>query len=321
MKHATRPFPSFLVFAFVSGCLDPLVPDDATYSVYVLPPGTPVPELDPASPLALRIAGADAASTTPITSKSGSAAGAAVSYWDLGTAPRYVSAFYRIAHCDGDGGVVEDPENPIETLPLVTTAPGDPAYSPYLREWIVCVRETYRGEVLPSMRALSDAQALGLVDAPIPTSTYRHLPIFAPGVAFDVGNPDAPALPSVALFYEGHIVYAMPMGGDAGSRYGSSITRAGRIYRLRNNAMPPISETVFSTARGAPGAPNAMYAPLFRVVHVVMANTYVAGSATKEADLFTVSGTTLTPANPAITSFELTDQYIDAELRFTAEVP
>jgi hypothetical protein len=150
------------------------------------------------------------------------------------------------------------------------------------------------------------------------------MPVLAPDVTLTVA-PDTYVGPDSLVYYRGVGLMRFSLGGTAGRVITlpgtSTVLRTGRVYRLKKTGDNALSETVFSTARRMGEGPNPSYTPIWRVVTVQMNASYVAGSATTEASLFTVMGTTLTPVHPNLTSFVLTEQYVNNEIQFEEGLP
>lgn len=314
-----------LSVAIVSGCLEPQVSDRPTYSPNIARPGSAVPDVTTSFDLVGRIEGADGVSTNPVPRKPAFVGGAQVLYWDLGAAPRFAITAYELRTCDENGAPIPGPDGYVAHPRIVDALPGDPSYSPYFRLWTACVTERYAGEVLPSLAALEDAVTLGLVLEPEPTTSYLHMPILAPDVTIEVGGGAEPAAPDDVVYYRGLAVPRFVLGADAGPYTlpgTSTVLKNGRVYRLRKASDATFAETILSTPRrDSMGAPSAAYTPLFRVVNVTMASSYAAGTAKAESDLFTVTSTTITPNNAAITSFEQTDTYVDLDIQLAEGRP
>jgi hypothetical protein len=308
----------------LTACLDPLVSDTPSYSEHIRRPGATIPALDPSGELAGTIRGADGVNQNPVPRRTAFVSGAAVHYWDFGPAVRFATTEYRLFMCeaDADGGVVPGVE--VVHAPIIDSVPGDAAYSPVVRVWAVCVTPLYAGEVLPSRRALEDAVALGLVQEPLPTTAIMHMPVLGTDVVLDVGA-DTPASPSALVYFEGVAITRFFLGGEAGGRLtlpgSSTVLRTGRVYRLKKTGDTAYAETVFSTPRRMGDGPHPSYTPIWRVVDVTMSAAFVPGSVTTESALFTVMGTNLTPVHPDLTSFVLTETYVNHELQFEEGTP
>ena len=308
----------------LTACLDPLVSDTPSYSEHIRRPGAAIPALDPSSDLAGTIRGADGVNQNPVPRRSAFVSGAAIHYWDFGPAVRFATTEYRLFMCetDADGGVVRTSE--VVHAPIIDSVPGDASYSPVVRISAVCVTPLYAGEVLPSRRALEDAVALGLVEEPVPTTTIMHMPVLGTDVMIDVGA-DAPIGPAALVYFEGVAITRFLLGGDVGGRLtlpgASTVLRTGRVYRLKKTGDAAYAETVFSTPRRMGEGPHPSYTPIWRVVDVTMSAAFVPGSVTTESALFTVMGTTLTPVHPDLTSFVLTETYVNHELQFEEGTP
>jgi hypothetical protein len=306
------------VSALLAGCLEPLTSDVPVYSPNILPANTEVPLVADDSALAERIRGSDGVSENPVPRRAGFAAGAPVLYWDYGVATRFAITEYRFYRCDENDVPLPSPDGDVDHPPILDQVPGEPAYGPLFRISKVCVTDLYRDEVLPSRHAIEDAIALGLVSEPAPTTTVVHMPILASDVTLNV----APGLDVEAdqiAYYRGMAVrrflHGQPDAATITLPSNSTVLRTGRVYRLKKTGDAAYAETVFSVPRRTGGVPNASYTPIWRVVTVTMNAMFTPGSAMAESDLFTVMGTTLTPVHPNLTSFVLTDQYVNLEIQ------
>jgi len=90
----------------------------------------------------------------------------------------------------------------VKRLVLPDLVPGDSAYSPFWSMFTVPVTDSYRGELIPSLAALEEAQRIGIVGAAEQTDTFANCPVVADDVRLDLG-PGQPPLAPIPGFYRG----------------------------------------------------------------------------------------------------------------------
>lgn len=232
-----------LSVAMVSGCLEPLVSDRATYSPNIGRPGSSVPDVTTSFDLVGRIEGADGVTTNPVPRKPAYVGGAQVLHWDLGTVPRFAITAYELRYCDENGAPIPGPDGYVAHPRIVDAVPGDPSYSPYFRIWTACVTERYAGEVLPSLAALEDAVVLGLLLEPQPTASYLHMPILAPDVTIEVGGGTDPVAPDDVVYYRRLAVPRFVLGADAGPTRSPAPRPSSRAGACTGSARLPTRRT------------------------------------------------------------------------------
>lgn len=319
-----RPCSIASVLSLVAiGCLDPLVDDDPTYSPDVRPAGNEIAWATDDPVVAARVSAADGIATNPVVRRAGFVAGTAVMFWDFGAAPRTTAPMWIFRRCADDGGApLPGDMGSVGHPDVIESIPGDAAYTPFRSLWLVCVTDRYAGEQIVSRRGLDDAIALGLVEAPVALETFGAYPMTLPDVSLELGGA-APNAQPFAAYYDGARAAMFHPGGDPAGVYPltSSLLKAGRVHRLVKADDDAFEQVVFSVARSTVDGPNPAYVPLWVVTEVTMAETYVAGSATSEAELFTVAGTTLTAVHPEIVEFETTTTMVYWEIQLAEGAP
>lgn len=227
-----------LVVAVTSaGCLDPLVGDDpAPTTDVVLPAGTVLPSIDDDPALAAQLDEYDGVGELVPRVRS-FAGGAPVWAWDLGVdAPAFAAPVYMLmAHTAG--GDVRVPHNT-----LIDSLPGEPGYSPYWAAFQVFVTDAYRGEIIPSVAAIDDAVARGLVERPVAIDLAVDCPAVASHVRLEVGGGQPPLAPPRRFNVRG---FTVPYY-DFGPMVMEDRVRVpdARRYVVRREGGEPISEPV-----------------------------------------------------------------------------
>ncbi|MCG8418311.1 MAG: hypothetical protein MJE77_10250 [Proteobacteria bacterium] len=222
------------------GCLGPQVDDTEPRPGRVRPPGTQLAALSETDPVAAaQIAELDGVDGV-VPALSGFAEGRSIQYWDFGPAPHFATPLYYLSNPD-TGQFLDHP-------PIFDMVPGDPRYSPFWTVFAVPANPSYRGEVLPSVAAIEEAQRLGLVGAAENTGNYVNCPVVADGVTLDPGDGRTPLSPRTG-FYRGSTVSHFDMNtllGLAGqplADYGTDVP-VGDIFRIRRAGGEPMSEPV-----------------------------------------------------------------------------
>ncbi len=220
---------------FLAGCLDPLVSDEPTTITLILPAGTAVPSAldDPA--IAAQIAEADGL-TGVIPRQTAFAGGQRIHVWNVGPAPSAASPLFVLVKRDAAGGLVR-----IAHPTVIEAIPGEPRYSPFWAVFNVEVTAEYRGELLTSFAAISEAVDRGLVKRPAQQTFAVNCPIGGRDVRIDVGNGMTVG-PNAMFFYEGTTVPYFDFG-PMPLVDGSTIPEARRIV-LRRAGDEPLSEVI-----------------------------------------------------------------------------
>ena len=187
------------ITAIAAGCLGPQVDDDLGPGDAILPPGTVLPSIDDDPAAAAAIAEHDGVDGL-IPRLTAFAAGGPVHTWDLGPAPAFAAPVYRLVRRTATGfeGVAHNT--------LVDSLPGDPGYSPYWGMYLVVVTAAYQGEVIPSVAAIDEAVARGLVERPVAQEFAVDCPIVAGDVTLEVGGGQPPLPPPRRFNVKGHAV-------------------------------------------------------------------------------------------------------------------
>lgn len=296
----------------LGGCtLDPLVDDDPAVSVHILPPGTEVPSVDVDSELVYQILVHDGLDDGPlveaggvIAPKTGFAGGLPVTYWSFGNAPRIGAQIYVLVEDTADG-----PQRIAFHPYLVDSMPGDAGYSPFRRIQHVYVTDLYDGELLTTMRALTDAVELGLVWAPVTTATWMNAPMVAPGTTLEVGRPE-PEEP-FDVYADGYRVPMFVFGGERGVQpLRSGAIPMAQVSTVREaGAVKYSDKPIFQLGIPAEVPVDAYnYTALVNVLEVELATGVTAASLTGDADLFTRSMTgSISAMKPVVESFEVSE--------------
>ena len=319
MTAARRSFAALAAVALAGGCdlLGPRVSDDnadagapssdATVGgpAHVLPPGTPVPSIADDPELANQIRLFDGISDSAlemndgvIVRGTGKAGGVTVRFWDFGPAQlegnfAIKSPLYVLVEDDGSGTYVPRADHPF----LIDSIPGDPRYSATRQLFHVPVTSAYAGELLTSVDALTEALALGLVLEPVPTGTWRNMPVVVSGTRLELGGAAEP-LGATEVFAHGHRVELFALGHEQPLR--NNLVPVGQEARLLSGvasgsppALPtsPDSQPVFQF--GIPPEPPTTtfnYTPLATALEVRLAGGVAPSAITSDANLFTRSG-------------------------------
>lgn len=296
----------------LAGCtLEPLVEDDPAVSLHVLPPGSVVPSVADDPELVYQISVHDGLDDGPlaeaegvIAPKVGFAGGVPITYWSFGVAPRIGAQLYVLMDNTADGSrrVAFHPY-------LVDSMPGDSGYSPFRRIQHVFVTDLYDGELITTMRALSDAVELGLVEPPVTTSTWMNGPMVAPGTRLEVGRPE-PQKP-FEVFADGYRVPMFVFGGERGVQplRGGAIPM-GQASQLREAGAVRLGDKpIFQFGVPVEVPAEAFnYTALVTLIEVDLAAGVTAASLMGDGDLFTRSMTgSISAMTPAVVDFEVTE--------------
>lgn len=303
-----RPILSAALALASAGCLDPLVSDAPTQSLHVLPPGSAVEPIAANPDLARQIRVNDGLNDTQLANsggivplRSGWARGAPLKYWDLGDTPATQALLYVLVRRDGEAVV------PIEHPYVAEAIPGDTGYSPMLLVQHVVVTDRYRGEVLASLEAISDAVDLGLVEEPVPVPQFVDGPIVPEGTKLDTGPGGAPTT-TVPVYVHGYRADLLPVGGASAFR---TLARVGRlprgdVHKIRvGNAVAMVAEPTFQN-----GA--APWSPAVRLIECHVTAPAEAGAPVASEDLLFTRDMT---GNLAAS----TDRVIDWEITTTTK--
>ncbi len=279
----------------LAGCeLDPLVEDQPGASVHVLPPGADVPRIETSPDRLHQLEVHDGIDDRGLEEAegvvervTGRADGVEVSYWKMGEVSLAAGLVYQLVRADGDDVV------PVDHPYVLDSLPGDNGYSPVRRLQHVRVTDRYAGELLPTVRALIDAEDLGLIEPAEPAGVWLSIPVVPPDTRLDVGDGIAPA-PTVEVFAEGFRVDVFLIGGPYLEQptTSSGSVPTGQLSFLAEAEDFDVDDDVpilqFGIPTEAPGDSHN-YTPLATVLHVRLAPGVLASDITSDADLFTRS--------------------------------
>ena len=172
-------------------------PDAPSGFKFLLPAGTDVPSIGTDAALLFQIKENDniGDSVTTLPRSNGKAGGVAVKFWNFGPTPvetnigpgstvflPVMATLYVIGRIDSNNVFQPIPEHPR----LIDTIPGDPRYSAIRRVINVPVKPTYKGELITSVAALTEAIELDLVEDPVPDGTWVNIPVVLPTQLIEV---------------------------------------------------------------------------------------------------------------------------------------
>jgi len=311
---------------------------DAGGLVHLLPPGSPVPSIAADLELSNQVRIFDGLDDDDLAEAGGvlerqigKADGANLRYWSFGAIPmvdgRVVKApAYLLVADDGEGSVTPVAGHPI----LLDSIPGDLRYSAIRQIVHVPVTPLYRGEVVATVDALGEALALGLVEEPRPSGTWRNMPVVATGIRLDVGGTAEPLAAGEALA-RGYRVEVFELGWE---------------QPLRNNQIPigQSSRLLSGVATGDPpalpttpdplpvfeyGIPPAMptdsfnYTPVTTEILVRLASGVAPADIDQDDDLFTRSGSGSITGYlvDTVASFAITTTTLNQPIQFAEGSP
>ena len=290
----------------LTGCLTPYDDGRDLYSSYIMPSSATVPEFEGDKAAAKKLDANDGLNGTLIQLHGGFAGGNEVQYWDLGTltsASAKPMWIFR-KRVDDDGPAKEVHPN------LIDSIPGDSSYTPLRQLYVVFVTSAYRGEHITSLRALEDAQEIGLIEAPVAQDRFVNCAVTLSSVqlqtSFDEGGVQDPE----PAYYQGRVVYQHCIGGfydmvGAFMLNNGSFSPGNAYVLRRQNETQPIDEaalktklnddedmldsnTVFDSTVG-----DMNYTSVWKSIDVVVPPTYMYPDSTSEADLFVRKGSLL----------------------------
>ncbi len=271
--------PSNTIFSFVSlvalagsACLDPLVSDEVAEQGLVLPAETSIPSVSDKPEYVALIADNDGVDgVVPLLNAF--AEGAPTHFWDFGPTPDFAAPIFVVVRKNAMGSF-EKTGHP----PIIDAIPGQPSYSPYWTLIYLEVTDAYDGEIIPSFAAVEEAQALGLVKAPLIDGAV-DCPIVAKDVRLEVGGGSEPVAP-VVFYWAGMKVWGYDFGLMPVTQ--ATIVPEESVYVISREGQTALSEplrgvditgdsdtndtnNVFISARS-----NENYTPLCRRVHVTV---------------------------------------------------
>lgn len=217
----------------LAGCLDPLVSDEIAAATLILPAGTPVPSALDDPEVVAQITAADGLAGI-VPRQTAFVGGQRLFVWNVGPAPAVASPLFVLAKRNAAGDLEK-----IAHPTVIEAIPGDPRYSPFWAVFYVEVTADYRGELLTSFAAISEAVDRGLVRRPAAQTFAVNCPIAGPDVRLEVG-PGMTAGPSAAFYYEGTTVPYFDFG-PMPLVDGSVVPEARRIV-VRRTGEEPVSE-------------------------------------------------------------------------------
>ncbi len=341
-----------------AGChLSPLVSDtpldgppvpDAPGSVNILPAGTVVPSVATNPELIDQIKINEGLNFTTVMSNggviarsTGKAAGASVKFWNFGPTALEANGIPVLANMYVFGTL--DASNVFTPLathpPLLDTICGDVRYSAIRRVINVPVTAKYAGEVMPTLAALSDAIALGLVDTPVPAGTWVNLPVVLPGFKLEVGDPTlSPPIATTEVYAHGYLVDVFELGTSvfgrqplkANSFFPVPVGQASSLLSGVATGSPPVQSTTpdpqpvfqFGIPTAAPtSSPN--YSPIATTVTVQLASGVAPSAIQGDGDMFVrnAGGSITGYYTTNVASFTVTTTTSNMQLQFMDGAP
>jgi hypothetical protein len=306
--------------------------------LFVLPPGAEVPSIadDPELATQIRIFDGLSDSTLEmnggvIVRGTGKAAGDTVRFWDFGAAPMegnfaVKAPVYLLADDEGEGVFTPRADHPW----LIDSIPGDPRYSAMRQIVWVPVTAAYGGELLTSVDALAEAFELGLIGEPVPSGTWRNMPVVVTGTHLELGGVEDP-LAATEVFGRGHRVELFPLGIEQPLR--NNLVPVGQESRLLSGVEtgdPPTlptstdSQPVFQY--GVPSMPPTTafnYTPLATALEVRLANGVGPAAIDADADLFarSSSGSITAYRTDNVASYLVTTTVTNRQIQFAEGAP
>ncbi|GEM_PF-2112156 len=274
---------------------------------FVLPPDAVVPSTADSLELQTQIQFNDGlvdatllANNGVVVRGTGKSNGATVRFWHFGAfvidsfsvlAPAYI--FGRV-----DTAGVFTPL--ADHLPMLDTLPGDLRYSAIRRIVNVPVTDTYAGEKITSLDALTEAIELGLVGEPTADGTWVNMPIVPPATKLEVGGA-TPTLPAKKVYARGFLADAFELGtfgvgrqplrlGIVDVRHASFLltgvpTGTPPILPTTPDAQPVFQVTI-PTVPPVITPPTPNYSPLCQDISVRLASGIEPVDITTDTDLF-----------------------------------
>ncbi|HSR97511.1 MAG TPA: hypothetical protein VLM79_10695, partial [Kofleriaceae bacterium] len=220
--HKLAPAALAVAVAVVAqaGCrLDPLVNDTPGASSHIFPANATIPSSADSPELANQIGLNDGIDDKVLTINNGTiprgtglSATRAVRYWSFGLANRAPAPLYEFFSRD-DAGIL----TPVAHPPMIEANPGERSYNPLHAINQVVVTAAYKGELITSADALSDAIDLGLVEEPVPTGFFVASPVVLPGTKLEISNkPTVEPIVAREVYGHGFRVGMFELGGDRG---------------------------------------------------------------------------------------------------------
>ncbi len=295
-----------------TGCLDPMVDDQAGFSPHIQNSRYEVPNMMEDIALANRVDAHDGVDGLLVARNVGYAGGEPLHYWDFGEAPQYAIPVWLIRRCDEDGNVV----GPVPNHPnIIDLVPGDVGYSPFWVMVVVCVTDQYEGQVLASFEAIEDAIEIGLAEPMKDTGMWANCPVVLPNVGLELGEGEEP-YPPHAGYFAGMVAYYHHLGGMMNGVYGldeNGFVLQNDVFMART-ASGQACEPVFQVDRS-----SERYSPLWRVVEVELAE----GEACQRdmSSLVQVDGDSYRPASEAVVQVRTTEQLLNLPIQYAPGSP
>jgi hypothetical protein len=315
--------------AAIAGCrLDPLVDDTPGASAHLFPAGGMVPSAADSPELANQIGLNDGIDDKVLTINNGVvprgtglSAGQPVRYWSFGLANRAPAPLYQFFSRD-DQGAVKRLDHP----PMIEANPGERSYNPLHAINRVVVTAAYKGELITSAEALSDALDLGLIEEPEPTGDFVASPIVLLGTKLEISSkPAVVPIEAQEIYGHGYRVGMFELGGARGVQPTGGFLPTNQVSFLRESNKPGYDTTrpIFqATVPAAPPMMSANYTPLSVVVNVDLRPGVSATDIKSDGDLFVrdpngaIVGTT-----EAVQALQVTGSILVLPLQFTEDVP
>lgn len=281
--------PVALAATLLTACLGPQVSDELGFDGLVLPAGSTVPSIEDDPALAAQIAANDGVGVT-IPLLTGFVAGQPTRYWDLGPAPDFAAPIFILTH-DVGGTALELPHPPI-----IDAIPGDEGYSPYWNTFRVAVSAAYAGEVIPSVAALDEARASGLVGAPRLKPMNVNCPVIPASVTVEDGGDPQLAPRRATFYYRGRVGTYLDFGATPLAADNVTVPTTD-LFVLRREGGEPLSEpargvdmtgdgdtrdsnNVFARPRS-----DAAWSPLCREIPVTVVSTTKSIDSSNDEDI------------------------------------
>lgn len=300
------------------GCLDPLSDDQAGYSRNLLASDATVPSVSGDPALARRVDMNDGISNGMAPLKKAFAVGREVQYWDLGTGKGTGTPAYRLARCDAEHKPLE---RGILSHPLLFDAvPGDADYTQFWSIFYVCVTDTYAGQLVTSLSALSDAYELGLLIEPTEPMAWIFSPVVQDGVVLEGAEGEQGNL--VTAYARG-LAFSMADFGalsfvnpEAVSK-GKSIA-SGNVYEIARQGSTKVERVVFgSAAFNEDGSPSPKYSATWTLVNVSVSSDADITTFTQESDIAVMNmDKTFTKQSDAIVNIVASTTRTSRQIKF-----
>ena len=321
----------------IDGGGGPVDPPDAVPGapIYVLPAGSTVPSAADDPELANQIRIFDGLNDGDLEENGGvlvraigNAEGEAVRYWSFGAAAMEGNFAIKtpVYLLVGEDGVTPIAEHP----PLLDSLPGDSRYSAVRQIFLVPVTAAYAGQLLPSVEAIAEALALGLIEEPLPSGTWRNMPVVATGTRLEVGGDLEPLAASEA-YARGVRVEFFPLGIEQPLRNNQiPVGHSSRLLSGVATGDPPSLPTspdpqpVFQY--GVPEAPPTdtfNYTPVVIELSVRLATGVEPADIDDDGDLFNRSGTGSISGYhvDTVASFTVTTTVLNQQVQFAEGSP